>query len=122
MAHLSYSPPRNFHALYRQPEVRQIVRDVGREYSRVLGETLMQRYQAALKTMVELGAKQTPPVTLSTLDAGERDKWVRGLPNLAGEWAKTNAGKGPTKDIVKTYMDGLRARGVKPAREWEKEI
>lgn len=104
------------------PEVRQIVRDVGREYSKALGETLMQRYQAALKTMVELGAKQTPPVTLLALEAAERDKWVRGLPNLAGEWAKANAGKGPTKDIVKVYMEELRARGVKPSREWDKEV
>ena len=35
---------------------------------------------------------------------------------------KANASKGPGKDIVKTYMDALRARGVKPAREWDKEI
>jgi TRAP-type C4-dicarboxylate transport system substrate-binding protein len=103
-------------------EARQIVRDVGREYSKALGDTLMQRYQAALKTMVELGAKQNPPVTLVALESGERDKWVRGLPNLAGEWAKANAGKGPTRDIVKVYMEGLRARGVKPAREWDKEV
>ena len=104
------------------PELRQILRDTGREYSKVLGETLMQRYQTALKTMVENGAKQTPPVTLAALDATERDKWVRGLPNLAGEWVKTNAGKGPAKEIVKAYLDGLRARGVKPAREWDKEV
>ncbi len=103
------------------PEVRQILRDVGREYSKVLGATLMQRYQTALKTMVEQGAKQAPPVTLATLEAGERDKWVSGLPNLAGEWAKANAGKGPTKEIVKIYMDSLRARGVKPARNWDQE-
>ena len=24
--------------------------------------------------------------------------------------------------IVKTYMDALRARGVKPAREWDREL
>ena len=31
------------------------------------------------------------------------------MPNLAGDWAKANAGKGPTNEIVKTYMDALRA-------------
>lgn len=104
------------------PEVQKIVKDVGLEYSRVLGETLMQRYEGALKTMGEVGAKQNPPVTITPLPAAERQKWVTTLPNLAGDWVKANAGKGPGRDIVKTYMDALRARGVKPAREWDKEL
>jgi hypothetical protein len=44
------------------------------------------------------------------------------MPNLAAEWAKTNASKGPAKEIVQTYMDALRKRGVKPARDWDKEL
>ena len=103
------------------PEVQKIVKDVGLEYSRVLGETLMQRYEGALKTMGEVGAKQNPPVTITPLPAAERQKWVTTLPNLAGDWARSNANRGPARDIVKTYMDALRARGVKPAREWDKE-
>jgi TRAP-type C4-dicarboxylate transport system substrate-binding protein len=104
------------------PEVQKIVKDVGLEYSRVLGDTLMQRYEGALKTMGEVGAKQNPPVTISPLPPAERQKWVSTLPNLAGDWVKANASKGPGKDIVKTYMDALRARGVKPAREWDREL
>lgn len=104
------------------PEVQKIVKDVGLEYSRVLGDTLMQRYEGALKTMGEVGAKQNPPVTISPLPPAERQKWVTTLPNLAGDWVKANAGKGPGRDIVKTYMDALRARGVKPAREWDREL
>jgi TRAP-type C4-dicarboxylate transport system substrate-binding protein len=104
------------------PEVQKIVKDVGLLYSKTLGETLMQRYEGALKTMVEVGAKQNPPVTATPLPPAEREKWVRTLPNLAGDWAKANAGKGPTNEIVKTYMDALRAKGVKPAREWDKEL
>jgi TRAP-type C4-dicarboxylate transport system substrate-binding protein len=104
------------------PEVQKIVKDVGLLYSKTLGETLMQRYEGALKTMLEVGAKQNPPVTATPLPPAEREKWVKTLPNLAGDWAKANASKGPTKDIVKTYMDALRAKGVKPAREWDKEL
>ncbi len=104
------------------PEVQKIVKDVGLEYSRVLGDTLMQRYEGALKTMGEVGAKQNPPVTISPLPAAERQKWVTTLPNLAGDWVKANTSKGPGRDIVKTYMDALRARGVKPAREWDREL
>lgn len=104
------------------PEVQKIVKDVGLLYSKTLGETLMQRYEGALKTMAEVGAKQNPPVTITPLPAAEREKWVRTLPNLAGDWAKSNASRGPAADVVKTYMDALRARGVKPARDWDREL
>lgn len=103
-------------------DVQKIVKEVGLLYSKTLGETLMQRYEGALKTMLEVGAKQNPPVTAAPLAPGEREKWIRTMPNLAGEWAKANASKGPTQTIVKTYMDALRARGVKPAREWDREL
>jgi hypothetical protein len=72
--------------------------------------------------MVEMGARQTPPVRVTSMSAGERDKWVKSMPNLAADWVKANASKGPARDIVKTYMDALRARGVKPARNWDKEL
>jgi TRAP-type C4-dicarboxylate transport system substrate-binding protein len=104
------------------PEVQKIVKDVGKEYSKALGEALMQRYQGALKAMVEKGATQTPAVRVSNLSAGEREKWVKTMPNLAADWAKANASKGPAKEIVKTYMEALRKRGVKPARDWDKEL
>jgi TRAP-type C4-dicarboxylate transport system substrate-binding protein len=104
------------------PEVQQIVKEVGKEYSKALGDTLMQRYEGALKTMVEVGAKQAPAVRVTSMSAGEREKWVKSMPNLAADWVKANASKGPARDIVKAYMDALRARGVKPARNWDKEL
>jgi TRAP-type C4-dicarboxylate transport system substrate-binding protein len=103
-------------------EVQQIVKDVGKEYSKALGETLMQRYEGALKTMAEVGAKQNPPVKISELPAAERTKWVQTMPNLAVDWVKANASKGPAKEIVSTYMNELRKRGVKPVRDWDKEL
>jgi TRAP-type transport system periplasmic protein len=103
-------------------EIQKIVKDVGKEYSKALGDTLMQRYETSLKTMTEVGAKQNPAVRVASMNSGEREKWVSTMPNLAAEWAKTNASKGPTKEIVKTYMDALRKRGVKPARDWDKEL
>jgi TRAP-type transport system periplasmic protein len=103
-------------------EIQKIVKDVGKEYSKALGDTLMQRYETSIKTMVEVGAKQSPAVRVTNMSGGEREKWIKTMPNLAAEWAKTNASKGPTKEIVKAYMDALRKRGVKPARDWDKEM
>ncbi len=102
--------------------VQQIVRDVGKEYSKTLGTTLMQRYETALKTMVEVGARQTPSVRLTNMSGGEREKWIRSMPNLAADWVKANSTRGPARDIVRAYMDGLRKRGVKPARDWDREL
>ena len=103
-------------------EIQQIMKDAGKLYSKTLGDTLMLRYEAALKTMAEVGAKQSTPVKVSPLAPGEREKWVKTMPNLATEWVKTNEAKNlPAKQVLTAYMDGLRKRGVKPLREWDKE-
>lgn len=103
-------------------EIQAIMKDVGKEYSRVLGETLMQRYEGALKKMGEDGVRQTPPVKIAALPEAERTKWISTMPNLASDWVKSNQSRGPAKEIVKAYMDALRKRGVKPARAWDKEL
>ncbi|MCM5571539.1 C4-dicarboxylate TRAP transporter substrate-binding protein [Burkholderiaceae bacterium FT117] len=105
------------------PELQKILKDVGKEYSKALGAELMKRHQAAIQKMVEVGASQSTPVKLTVLPDAERQKWVDGLPDLAADWAKQMEGrKLPGKQIVKTWMDGLKAGGVKPARDWSKGI
>jgi TRAP-type C4-dicarboxylate transport system substrate-binding protein len=103
-------------------EIRKIVKDVGLEYSRVLGDTLMQRYEAALKAIGEQGAKQAVPVKIAPMAQGEREKWAKTMPNITADWAKANASRGPAAQIVKTYMEELRKRGAKPLRDWDKEL
>lgn len=110
----------SFNAL--PPEIQKIVKDVGLEYSRVLGDTLMQRYEAALKAIGEQGAKQAVPVKISPMAQGEREKWAKTMPNITADWAKVNASRGPAAQIVKTYMEELRKRGAKPLRDWDKEL
>ncbi len=104
------------------PEIQKIVKDVGLEYSRVLGDTLMQRYESALKSIAEQGASQSTPVKVAPMAPGEREKWVRTMPNIAAEWVQANASRGPAREIITTYMNALRARGVTPARDWDKEL
>lgn len=104
------------------PEVQAIVKDVGKLYSRQLGEVLMQRYEAALKAMTEAGAKQSVPVRITPLPPAEREKWIRTMPNIAADWVKANQSRGPAKAVVTSYMEALRKRGVKPARDWDREL
>lgn len=113
----------NKDSFQRMPrEVQQIMKDVGKEYSRVLGQTLMERYESSLKAIAEQGANQTVPVRVSELPTVERDRWVRTMPNLAAEWVQANSARGPAKDILVNYMDALRKRGVVPVRDWDKEL
>jgi TRAP-type C4-dicarboxylate transport system substrate-binding protein len=104
------------------PDVQKIMKEVGREYSRRLGAEVMARYDNALKSMLDVGARQNPPVRLFELPAAERANWVKTMPNIAGDWVKANEGKRlPAKDVLTAYMDGLRKKGEKPLREWDKE-
>jgi len=103
-------------------DVQKIMREVGREYSKKEGEEVMRRYETALKSIADVGSKQSTPVKVAALPEAERAKWIKSLPNLAQEWAKTNQAKNlPANEVLAAYMDGLRKRGVKPARDWDKE-
>jgi TRAP-type C4-dicarboxylate transport system substrate-binding protein len=102
-------------------EVQQAMVAAGKVYTDAHAKDLLERHEAAFAKMVELGKGQNPPVTIAELPDGDRQKWVDGLPDIAGEWAAAAEAKGlPGKAFLKAYMDGLRAAGEKPARDWDK--
>ncbi len=104
-------------------EVQQAMIQAGEFYTDAHGKDLLERHEAAFAKMVELGAGQNPPVTISELPAEDRQKWVDGLPNIAGEWAANGESRGlPAKEFMKAYMEGLRAKGEKPARNWDEAL
>lgn len=100
-------------------EVQDAMIDAGKYYTKAHGQDLLDRHEAALNKMVELGAKQNPPVTIIKMSDEQRKAWVDKLPDIAGEWAKDLEAKGlPAKEFMKEYMDGLKAGGEKPMRNW----
>jgi len=104
-------------------EVQNAMTEAGKYYTVSHGQDMVDRHEFALNKMVELGAEQSPPVTIVPMPAEERQKWVDMLPNLAGEWAAQLEENGvPAKAFVKEYMDGLRAKGVEPSRAWDEEL
>lgn len=101
-------------------EVQDALLAAGDSYSKAHGDDLMARQPAARAKIVELGSTQNPPVTVAELAPEERQKWVDGLPDLAGEWATAAEARGiPANAFLKAYMDGLRTRGEEPARNWD---
>lgn len=103
-------------------EVQNAMIEAGAYYTESHGEAMVTDHEAALATMVELGAGQNPPVTIVDM-SGERQKWVDLLPNLAADWAGPLDAQGiPASDFLKQYMAALRDKGVEPARNWDEEL
>ena len=103
-------------------EVQQAMQAAGAYYSEAHAQDMMDRPAMAMEQIATLGADQSTPVTIVEMDPAERQAWVDALPNLAGEWASENDGRGlPAADFLAAYMDGLRAGGETPARDWSAE-
>jgi hypothetical protein len=59
------------------------------------------------------GGKVTP------LSEAEKVRWAKAIENPTKAWLAQ--GGQPARDVLKAYMDAMRAEGVKYAREWDKE-
>ena len=95
-------------------EMQQIFRDLGREYSRTMAAEATERYDRALEAMAAEGA------TITTLSDAERQRWIDGLPDLAGRWVAASEGRGyPARAVLEAFMDEFRNRGGKPLRDWD---
>ena len=97
------------------PHMKVMFRFLGREYARKQTDIVAAKVRLFLSIMAKQGA------TISEFPAEERQKWVTALPDLAGDWVKRNEAKGlPAKAVLSAFMDGVRKRGGKPARNWDK--
>ncbi|MCH8529572.1 MAG: C4-dicarboxylate TRAP transporter substrate-binding protein [Saccharospirillum sp.] len=100
--------------------VQQALQQAGDVYTAAHGRDLAERYESALAQMVELGASQSTPVQVSALTAEQRQAWIDGMPDLAQQWVRNNEGRGlPAAELLQTYMDTIRSRGVEPERAWD---
>ena len=101
-------------------EVQNAMIAAGKYYTKAHGQDLLDRHEFALNKMIELGAGQNPPVTMTDMSEEDRKAWVDGLPDLAGEWADEAEARGlPGRQFLADYMNGLRERGEKPVRDWD---
>ena len=96
-------------------ELQKIFRDVGKNYTKKLAQAQAARADKAMAMMKQNGAK------VVYLSEKERKQWADKLPNVPMEWAVSMEKKGlPGKAVLKGYLDGLRKRNVKLARDWDK--
>jgi TRAP-type C4-dicarboxylate transport system substrate-binding protein len=92
-------------------EVQDAMLQAGKATSKAHGKHVTKTANAALDTMKAAGLQ------ITELPQAEKAKWVNSLPNLVAPWLQTTGDGG--KQVLKAYFDELRARGVKPLRDWE---
>lgn len=92
-------------------DVQDALRAAGKATSQAHGKHVTKTAQSALETMKAAGLQ------ISDLPQAEKARWVNGLPDIVGPWLQTNGEQG--KAVLKAYFDELRARGVKPLRNWD---
>lgn len=97
-------------------EVQKVFIDAGKAYDKKYVALQNAKANGAGAAMKKAGA------TFIEFSDAERAKWANRMPNVPMEWAASMEQKGlPGKAVVKAYMDGLRKRGVKLVRDWDRE-
>jgi TRAP-type C4-dicarboxylate transport system substrate-binding protein len=98
------------------PEVQEAIRDGVKAFAAAYREGLEQRVAAAYETLEANGAE------ISELSDEVRAEWASALPDIAGNWAADLDAKGePGSEVLKVYMDHLRAAGADLPRQWDQD-
>ncbi len=98
-------------------EAQAILADLGHEYSNLAAADVVARYDHALATLAAEGA------IVATLPASEKQRWINALPDLARDWVQRLERRAlPAGEVLRALMDGLRAAGVSPLRNWDHDI
>jgi C4-dicarboxylate-binding protein DctP len=96
------------------PDVRDVLEQLGPEYSKAVADELTKRYEAGLKSMEADGA------IVTTLPIEEKRKWLAGLPDIATRWVRATEARGiPAGEVLRAYMNAVRAHGGTPLRDWD---
>lgn len=100
-----------------QPEALQnALKQAGDAYREAYHTDLNQAVEQSLKTLSEQGA------TVTEVDDEFRQTWAANMDNVAKTWATQVDSEGkPGTEVLKQYMDAMRAAGATPVRDWDKE-
>lgn len=95
-------------------EVKAAFRKGANAYKATFVAEQTTRAEASLVAWQKAGGK------IITLDAAERARLVKMVPNPTKDWIK-QAGQVPAKKVLGAYMDAARATGYKFSRDYDKE-
>jgi TRAP-type C4-dicarboxylate transport system substrate-binding protein len=97
-------------------EVKKVLKEVAIAYRDRLADKASELGDASLKAYLAGGGK------IVQVSEDERRAWAKSLPSLGKEWAAATEKMGlPGNKFLAAFMDGIRAGGAKPLRDWDKE-
>ncbi|WP_300553518.1 C4-dicarboxylate TRAP transporter substrate-binding protein [Limnohabitans sp. Rim8] len=91
-------------------DVQDAFREAGKAASIAHGKNITRLATTALDTMTKGGLK------MSDLPEAARMQWINGMPNLPQPWLEANGE--PARTVLRAYFSELRAKGIKPQRDW----
>ena len=94
-------------------DVQEAMVKAGKATSVAHGKHVTKTATAALETMKAAGLQ------ITDLPQAEKTKWVNSLPNIVASWLQATGE--PGKAVLQAYFSELRARGVKPLRDWDQQ-
>ncbi len=98
------------------PVVQQALKDAAEADRVAYHQDLDASVSKFLAMMEEQGA------TISEVDAAFRKQWAEGMDNVAKLWAERLDSQGlQGTEVLKDYMDTMRAAGAEPVRNWDQE-
>jgi TRAP-type C4-dicarboxylate transport system substrate-binding protein len=97
------------------PHMKELFRELGRDYAKMCADLVAEREAATWAALSKM-----PNVTISELPQGERAKWAKALPDVAGDWARRNGA--PGREVLKIFMEEARKHGAKPLRDWDRGL
>lgn len=98
-------------------EVKTVLQTVAVEYRDRVASVAMDKASESLEAYKAGGG------TVVELSPETRAQWANSMPNIAVEWAKQLDSTGaPGSEMLKAYMDKLKAAGMTPIRDWASEL
>lgn len=97
-------------------EVKKILQEVAIEYRDLLAKIAAEEGASSIAEYKKAGG------AIHELPKADRGKWARGLPNIAQEWAAGLDKEGAQgSEMLKYYMDAMRAAKQPIERQWDRE-
>jgi TRAP-type C4-dicarboxylate transport system substrate-binding protein len=99
-------------------DVQAVIAELGREYSAENARIVEEKQKIAIDTMASEGA------ILNEMPQEQRVEWVNRMPDLGKLWVESLEAQGVTaaREIMKAYIETVRAHGGEPLRDWSENV
>jgi TRAP-type C4-dicarboxylate transport system substrate-binding protein len=97
--------------------VKKVIKEVAIEYRDKVAQRALDDAAESVKEFKKHGGQ------IRSLSDAEKKQWAEKMPNIAMSLAEEVEKKNgyPAKAMLSAYMEGLRAAGEKPVRDWDKK-